>query len=64
MADLHAKIESVQVRAAANEVKASDEGRALLAAVKATEKALVVAKEKEDAEMARAVETARAAMGE
>jgi CHASE2 domain-containing sensor protein len=64
VADLQAKIESVQARAAGMEVKKSETGRALLAAVKAAEKALVVAQEKEDEELARALETARAALGE
>ena len=64
VAALQAKIESVQARAVAKQAKQSEEGRVLLAAVKATEKALLVAQEKEDQEMAHSLETARAALGE
>lgn len=64
IADLEADIERVKARAAAKAAKTSDEGKLFLAAVKATDKALLVAQDEGDAEMTRSLESARAALGE
>jgi|GEM_PF-3006120 len=64
VADYQAKIESVKTRAAAKEVKSSDEGKAFLAAVKALDKAAIVAEEADDSPMAKSLESARATLGE
>jgi len=66
VADLEAKIEAVKDRAAAKEaaaeVKGSPDGTAFLAAVRAVDKAMRVAGEEENDQMARALEAARASL--
>lgn len=66
--DLEAKIEKVKQRAAAKEaaadVKGSPEGGKFLAAVKAVDRALLVAGEQKNEAMVRALEAARAPLGE
>ncbi len=60
IADLEAKIASIQKRAATKAVKQSDEGRAFMVAVKALDKAIEVS----SGETLRAVEAARAILAE
>lgn len=60
VADLEKEIERVKARAAAKQVKQSDEGKAFLAAVKAVDKAIKVAGDAKDQAMVRALESARA----
>ena len=60
VADLQAKIAEVQARAVAREVKQSPEGKALLAAIRAVEKASRIAQEAGDRAMLAALEAARA----
>ena len=60
VADLKAKIADVEARAAAKEAKASPETRALFAAVKAIDKAHVVAIDAKAEMIAGALEAARA----
>jgi len=66
VADLEAKIAAVKDRAAAKEaaaeVKGSPDGTAFLAAVRAVDRAMRVAGEQENDEMARALEAARASL--
>ena len=64
IADLEAKIEAVRKRAVAKAAKSTDEGKLFLAAVKATDKALGAAQESGSKEMAHALESARASLGE
>jgi len=58
VADLEAEIERVKARAAAKQVKQTDQGKSFLAAVRAVDKAIKVAKE--GPAMTRALESARA----
>src|SRR5262245_34643634 len=62
--DLEAEIARVKARAAAKQAKATDEGKALLLAVKAVDKALAVASEAGNEELVHALEAARAPMSE
>jgi hypothetical protein len=64
IADLEAQIERVARRAAAREVRATDEGRAFLTAVKAVDKAIEAAQAAGDQAMTHALESARATLGE
>lgn len=64
IADLEARIEAVRNRAATREAKASPENRALLAAVKAIDKALAVAGQEKNQAAKRALEAARAPLGQ
>jgi hypothetical protein len=64
VADLQAEIERVQRRAAAREVRKTDEGRAFIVAVRALDKAGRAAVEAGDEAMARVLESARATLGE
>jgi len=64
VADLQAEIDRVKQRAAAKEAKATDEGKALLLAVKFLDKALAVAAEANNASLARALESSRAPLSE
>jgi hypothetical protein len=64
VADLEQEIARVKARAAAREAKATDEGRALLLAVKFVDKALAVAAEASNADLVRALEAARAPLSE
>ncbi len=61
IADLEAKIEKVKARAASNEIRQSDEGKAFLGAVKAIDKALNVVT---DEKMVRALEAGRAPLSQ
>lgn len=62
VADLEAKIEAVKARAAAKEAKGTPEGQALIAAVRAIDKAAAVAGEAQNQELGAALESARAAL--
>ena len=64
VADLEAKIADVKARAAAKSAKSAPEGKLFMAAVKATDKAIDEAREAGNREMLKALETARAALGE
>ena len=64
VADLQAEIERVKARAAAKEAKAAPEGKPFLMAVKATDKAMVAAKDAGNDALYNALESARAIMGE
>ena len=61
VADLEAEIERVKARAAAKEARQTDDGKALLGAAKALDKAITQA---EGDEAVRALEAARATVGE
>ena len=62
--DLEAEIAHVRARAAARQAKGTDEGKALLLAVKFVDKALAVAAEANNADLVRALESARAPLSE
>ncbi len=62
VADLEAKIASVKARQAARQAKRTPEGQALVLAVRAIDKAGRVAGEAGNAEVAKAVDAARAAL--
>ena len=64
VADLEAEIARVKARAAAKEAKEAPEGKPFLAAVKATDKALEAAQGAGNDEMAAALDSARAILGE
>ena len=64
VADLEAEIARVKARAAAKEAKSTDEGKALLLAVKFVDKAMAVAAEANNADLVRALEAARAPLSE
>jgi len=64
VADLEAEIARVKARAAAKEAKTQPEGKALLLAVKAIDKALAVAAEVRNDGLVRALEAARAPLSE
>ena len=68
VADLEAEIAAVKAKAAAKEVaaevKASPDGVAFLAALKAADRAIRVAGEHENEAMVRVLEAARAPLGE
>lgn len=64
VAELQAEIERVEARAALKEAKSSPEGKALIAAVRALDKALVAARDAGAEPMSASLETARAALGE
>jgi len=60
VADLEAKIASVKARAATKEAKAKPEGQALIAAIRALDKATRVATEVGNEEIVTALDSARA----
>ncbi len=60
IADLEAETRRLRAWAAAKEAKSLPEGKALLTAVKAIDKALEAAKQAKDDKMAKALEAARA----
>lgn len=68
IADFQAKIDAVKARAQRKEaeagVKGSPDGVAFLAGVKAIDRAMRIAGERKNEPMTRALETARATMGE
>jgi hypothetical protein len=64
VADLEAEIARVKARAAAKEAKATDEGKALLLAVKSVDKALAVAADARNDGLVRALEASRAPLSE
>jgi len=64
VADLEAEIARVKARAAAKEAKATPEGQALILAVKAIDKATVVAGEAGNDGLVRALEASRAPLSE
>ena len=64
VADLEAEIARVKARAAAREAKSTEEGKALLLAVKFVDKALTVAAEANNADLLRGLEAARAPLSE
>ena len=64
VADLEAKIEAVKARAANREAKAAPEGKALIAALRALDKATEEARAVGDEEMVAALEAAHAPLGE
>src|SRR5688572_28712904 len=64
VSDLEAEIARVKARAAAKQAKATDEGKALLLAVKAIDKALAVAAEVRNDGLVRALEASRAPLSE
>jgi hypothetical protein len=64
VADLQAEIDRVKARAAAKQAKATDEGKALLLAVKAVDKAIAVAAEVRNEGLVRALEASRAPLSE
>ena len=61
VADLEAEIERVKARAAAREARQTDDGKALLGAARALDQAI---KQAEGDEAVRALEAARATVGE
>lgn len=64
IADLEAKIAGIRTREAARAVKQSDDGKALLTAVKGLDKASRVATEAGNKAMVQALERARAPLSE
>jgi hypothetical protein len=64
VADLEAQIASVKARAATRAAKGTDEGKALLLAVKTLDKATVVATEAGNDGLVRALESSRAPLSE
>ena len=62
--DHEAEIARIRARQAAREAKSTDEGRALLLAVKFVDKALAVAAEANNTNLTRALEAARAPLSE
>ena len=64
IADLEAKIAGIKTRQAARAVKQSDDGKALLVAVKGLDKAATVATEAGNKAMVQALERARAPLSE
>jgi len=64
VAELEAKIAGIKARAASKEAKAQPEGRALIVAVKAIDKALAAAAEAKNELLARALEASRAPLSE
>lgn len=64
IADLEAEIARVKARAAAKEARASDDGKAFMAAVRGVDKTMDAAKEAENDAMLHALESARATLGE
>ena len=64
IAELEAKIAGIKARAAAKQAKATDEGKALLLAVKSIDKALAVAGDARNDGLVRALESARAPLSE
>lgn len=64
VAELEAKIAAIKARAAAKGAKAQPEGKALLLAVKAIDKALGVAAEARNDGLVRALEASRAPLSE
>jgi hypothetical protein len=64
VADLEAKIAGVKARAATRGLKASPEGKALVTAVRAIDRAARVATETDDRGLERALEAARAPLSE
>ncbi len=62
IADLKVEIERIQQRDAAKQVRASDDGKAFITAVKAVGKALDAAREVGNDDMAQALTTAHAAL--
>ncbi len=64
IADLQAEIEGIRQRDAAKQLRASDDGRAFIAAIRATSKALDTAREAGNDSMAQALTTAHAALSE
>ncbi len=64
IADLQAEIERIRQRDAAKQLRASDDGKAFIVAIRATNKALDAAKEAGNDSMAQALTTAHAALSE
>jgi len=64
IAELEAKIAGIKARETAKQAKAQPEGKALLLAVKAIDKALAVAAEVRNEGLVRALEAARAPLSE
>jgi hypothetical protein len=64
VAELEQKIAAIKARAAAKQAKAQPEGKALLVAVKALDKAIVVAAEVRNDGLVRALEASRAPLSE
>src|SRR5687768_6680114 len=64
VAELEAKIAGIKARAAAKEAKSTDNGKALLVAVKALDKATAVATEARNDGLVRALEASRAPLSE
>ena len=64
IADLQAEIERIRERDATKQVRASDDGKAFIVAVKATSKALAAAREAGNDSMLQALTTAHAALSE
>ena len=64
VADLQDEIARVKARAAAKQAKATDEGKALLLAVKFVDKALAVAADARNDGLVRALEASRAPLSE
>ena len=64
IADLEAKIAGIKRQAAARKARATDGGKAFLAAVKAVDQAIKAAASAGNQEMQHALETARAALSE
>ena len=64
IADLQAEIERIRQRDAARELRASDDGKAFIAAIRATNKAVDAAKEAGNDSMAQALTTAHAALAQ
>ena len=64
IAALQAEIERVKSRAATKEAKSDPASKALISAAKAIDKALAVAQEHKSAEVAKALEAARAPLSE
>ncbi len=64
IADHEAEIVRIRARAAAKEAKAAPEGKPFMIAVKTVDKALDAARDAGNDEMLRALESARATLGE
>jgi hypothetical protein len=64
VAELQAEIERIRARDAAKQVRASDDGKALIVAVKALDKAAATATETGNQDMGAALERARAPLSE
>ena len=64
VAELQAEIERVEARAALKEAKSSPEGKALIAAVRALDKALAAARDAGAEAMLASLDAARATLGE